>query len=146
MFLLHTVITSNEVLVVATRVNSLHVAWWAGDATVVMRYSVSCSALKANLKVEQSVEQFTDSAINSLNVDTLVPQTAYNCCIAEYGIDNSYSAVCKTATTLSAAVASDCQQGNSNNYYVALAYQTHASMTFLCVHLVHGAIIITSKF
>lgn len=88
-------------------------AWLASDATVVMRYSVSCSALKANLKVEQSVEQFTDSAINSLSMDNLILQTTYNCCIAEYGIDNSYSAVCKMATTLS--VASDCQQGNSSS-------------------------------
>ena len=88
-------------------------AWWTSDATVVMRYTVSCSSLKANLKVEQSVEQFTDSAINFLSVDNLVPQTTYNCCIAEYGIDNSNSAVCKTATTL--PVAGDCQQGNSSS-------------------------------
>jgi hypothetical protein len=80
-----------------------------------MRYCVSCSALRdgANLKVERIVEQFTDNAINSLRVDDLAPQTAYNCCIAEYGIDNSYSAVCKMAITPS--IASDCQRENSSS-------------------------------
>ena len=111
---MHAVITFNEVLVVARGVNSLHVAWWTSDATVVTRYSVLCSALRdrTNLKVERSVEQFTDSAINSLSVDDLAPQTTYNCCVSEYGIDNSYSTVCKMATTLS--IANDCQQGNGS--------------------------------
>ena len=114
-FCLHAVISFDEVLVIANGVNSLHVVWWTNDATVVMRYSILCSALidRANMKIEQIVERFTDSAINSLSVDDLAPQTTYNCCIAEYGIDNSYSAVCKTAKTLS--VARDCQQGNSSS-------------------------------
>lgn len=114
-FLLHAAITSNDVIVVARGVNSLHVAWWISDATMVMRYTVLCSALRdrANVQVERIVEQFTDNAINSLSVDDLAPWTTYNCCIAEYGIDNSYSAVCKTAITSS--VAGDCQQGNSSS-------------------------------
>lgn len=114
-FLLHTAITSSDVLVLAGGVNSLHVAWWISESTVVMRYTVSCSALRdrANVQIEQIMKQFTDNAINSLSVNDLAPQTTYNCCIAEYGIDNSYSAVCKTATTSS--IASDCQQGNSGS-------------------------------
>ena len=114
-FLLHTAITSNDVIVLAGGVNSLHVTWWISETTVVMRYTILCSALRdrANVQIEQTVKQFTDNAINSLSVNDLAPQTTYNCCvIAEYGIDNSYSA-CKKATTSS--IASDCQQGNSSS-------------------------------
>ena len=72
-------ITSNKVLVVATGANSLHVAWWSGDASVVARYSILCSTLyTASNKTavdQHRVTQFTDEAINSLNVDNLVPLT-----------------------------------------------------------------------
>lgn len=115
-FLHNAVITSDEVLVIATGVNSLLVAWWSSKATLVMRYSVFCSSLHAQVQTnkaeaEQNVEQFNDSAINSLSVNNRVPRTTYNCCVAEYSIDNSYSIVCKMATTLSAA----SQQGNMTN-------------------------------
>ena len=128
-------ITTDEVLVVPMGANSLHVAWKTGNATLVLNYTISCSALKANLKVEQCVEQFSDNAINSLSVDDLAPQTAYNCCIAEYSINGNRSTVCKTAKTLS--VASDCQQGNSSsslNPVVGAAISLFAMLliTLLC--------------
>ena len=101
---------------VATGANSLHVAWWSGDASVVAKYSILCSTLHtASNKTaidQHRVTQFTDEAINSLNVDNLVPLTTYNCCIAEYGMDNSRREVCKTATT---SPADDCQQGSTQN-------------------------------
>ena len=97
----NTVIKSDEILVVATRVNSLHVAWSTRNVSLIERYSILCSALKANLKVEQSVERFNDSAINSLSIGDLVPRTMYNCCVTVYSINNSDSAACKIAATLS---------------------------------------------
>ena len=110
-------ITSNKVLVVATGANSLHVAWWSGDASVVARYSILCSTLytaSSKTAIDQHrVTEFTDGAINSLNMDNLVPLTTYNCCVAEYSVDNGCHEVCKTATTSSPA--DDCQQGNTQS-------------------------------
>ena len=93
-------------------------AWWSSDATMVVRYSVLCSPLHAQVQInktedERRVEQFIDGAISSQSVNNLVPQTTYNCCVVEYNIDNRYSAACRLAATLSAA--SDCQQGNTGS-------------------------------
>ena len=63
MILLHniiitdTVIKSDEILIVATRVNSLHVAWWTRNASLVERYSICALPSKPTCKIEQSVER-----------------------------------------------------------------------------------------
>lgn len=109
--LCHTGITSNQVLIITPGTDNL-TAWWIyHNASVALRYMVSCSVvsntttkaavtvMKTNILIKGDILLYT------ANIDHLLPSTKYNCCvmvIEHNSVESTFldPEICEEAVTL----------------------------------------------